>query len=106
MDSSPGLSFRVIVENVPEADLLASEYEWTIALEGINKPPTREVRRETQRIICLDIEAGDTYREIAYKHSVSLGTVAAIKAKYRIAVNREQTQILNKLATSPATDGG
>jgi len=79
-----GLSFRVVAAQVSETTLRAEEYAWTKALFGINAPPASEVQREMQQAICADIAAGLTYRTIAYKHGVSLGTVAAVKAKYRI----------------------
>lgn len=84
-------SFSVLFEGIAECDLRAIEYEQTIALAGINALPAAEVRKDKQRAVCLDIQSGIPYRKIASKYGISLGTVAAIKAKYRVAANAEET---------------
>lgn len=88
-----GLSFQVLIENVPERDLRRAEYDWCLALDGISTPPVAEVKKETQRIVCLDLMEGMPYREIAYKHRISLGTISAIKVKYRVELPKNRNGV-------------
>lgn len=75
------LSFSILEDRIPEGELRRREYCWSEERRGINAWPGEIIKEIKRQKIIEAIRAGQTYREIAAEHQVSLGTIANIKVQ-------------------------